>query len=215
MTFLCGREEVMMFHRIQQYELIYTGGEWYRPRAYGDRQPDGTWDGWLIFFPISGCSAIAPPGPETTQTTLAVLGVWAADLTLAYLEGALARALRLGQQPLLIDQLADAEYQALQDAKRLERSAEVERTAADLDEAAASAARADAERIRRQRLDTEGALAATEEAAAKREANVLAHAARDARAVAADAARRRRSVHAKATPRKHTKRRGDKKYWSR
>jgi hypothetical protein len=208
MTFLCGREEVMMFHRIQQYELIYRGGRWYRPRAYGDRQPDGTWDGWLIFFPIDGSSAIAPPGPETIQSTWAVLVVWAADLTLAYREGALARALRLAQQPLLIDQLADAEYEALEDAERLESSAEVERTAA-------SAARADAKRIRRQRLDTELALAATEEAAAKREANVLAQAAREARAVAADAARRRRSTHAKATPRTHTKRRGDKKYWSR
>jgi hypothetical protein len=208
MTFLCGREEVMMFHRIQQYELIYRSGRWYRPRAYGDRQPDGTWDGWLIFFPIDGSTAIAPPGPETTQSTWAVLVVWAADLTLAYLEGALARALRLAQRSLLIDQLADAEYEALEDAERLERSAEVERTAA-------SAARADAKRIRRQRLDTERALAATEEAAAKREANVLAQAAREARAVAADAARRRRSTHAQATPRTHTKRRGDKKYWSR
>ena len=203
-----------MFHRIQQYELIYTGGRWYRPRAYGDRQPDGTWDGWLIFFPIDGSSAIAPPGPETTERTWAVLVIWAADLTLAHLEGALARALRPAQ-PLLIDQLADAEYEALEDAERLERSAEVERTAADLDEAAASAARADAKRIRRQRLDTERALAATEEAAAKREANVLAQAARGARAVAADAARRHRSAHAKATLRTHTKRRGDKKYWSR
>jgi hypothetical protein len=215
MTPSAGREEVMMFHRIQQYELIYTGGRWYRPRAYGGRQPDGTWDGWLIFFPIGGGSAIAPPRPETTQSTWAVLVVWAADLTLAYLEGALARALRLAQQPLLIDQLTHAEYEALEDAERLERSAEVERTAADLDEAAASGARADAKRIRRQRLDTERALAATEEAAAKREANVLAQAAREARAVAADAARRRRSAHAKATPRTHTKRRRDKKYWSR
>jgi hypothetical protein len=208
MTPSAGREEVMMFDRIQQYELIYTGGRWYRPRAYGDRQPDGTWDGWLIFFPIDGSSAIAPPSPETTQRTWAFLEVWAADLTLAYLEGALARALRLVQQPLLIDQLADAEYEALEDAERLERSAEVERTAA-------SAARADAKRIRRQRLDTERALAATEEAAAKREANVLAQAAREARAVAVDAARRRRSTPAKATPRTQTKRRGDKKYWSR
>jgi len=126
----------MMFHRIQQYELIYRGGRWYRPRAYGDdRQPDGTWDGWLIFFPIDGSSAIAAPGPETTQSTWTMLVIWAADLTLAYLEGALARALRLAQQPLLIDHLADAEYEALEDVEQLERSAEVERTAADLDEA--------------------------------------------------------------------------------
>jgi hypothetical protein len=205
----------MMFHRIQQYELIYRNGRWFRPRAYGDRQPDGTWDGWLIFFPIDGSSAIAAPGPETTQSTWAVLVSWAADLTLTYLESALARALRLAQQPLLLDQLADAEYEALEDAEQLERSAEVERTAADIDEAAARAARADAKRIRRQRLDTERALAATEKAAAKREANVLARATREARAVAADAVRRRRPAHAKATPRTQTKRRADKKYWSR
>jgi hypothetical protein len=219
MTFLCGREEVMMFHRIQKYDPIYRGGRWYRPRAFGDRQPDGTYDGWLVFFPIDfpidGSSAIAAPGPETTQSTWALLAVWAADVTLGYLEGALARALTAAQQPLLIDQLADAEYEALEDAERLERSAAVERTAADLDEAAASAARADAKRIRRQRLDTERALAATEEAAAKREAGVLAQAAREARAVAGDAARRHRSAHAKATPRRHTKRRGEKRYWSR
>jgi hypothetical protein len=205
----------MMFHRIQQYELIYRGGRWYRPRAFGDRQPDGTWDGWLIFYPIDGSLAIAAPGPETTQSTWAVLVVWAADLTPAYLEGALARALRLAQQPVLIDQLVDAESEALEDAERLERSAEVERTAADLDEAAASAARADADRIRRQRLDTERALAATEKAAAKREGNGRAQAAREAGAVAADAPRRRRSAHAKAKARTRSKRRGDKKYWSR
>src|SRR5262245_44366053 len=61
-----GREEVMMFHRIQQYELIHRGGRWYRPWAYGDRQLDGIWDGWLVFFPIGfridGFSAIAAPG---------------------------------------------------------------------------------------------------------------------------------------------------------
>jgi hypothetical protein len=218
MTVLCGREEVMMFHRIQKYDPIYRGGRWYRPRAFGELQPDGTWDGWLVFFPdfpVDGSSAIAAPGPETTQSTWTLLVVWAADLTLGYLEGALARALTAAQQPLLIHQLADEEYEALEDAERLERSAAVERTAAELDEAAASEARADAERIRRQRLDTERALAATEAAAAKRKANVLAQAAREARAVAGDTARRHRSAHAKATPRKHTKRRGEKRYWSR
>jgi len=174
-----------MFHRIQQYELIYEGGRWYRPRAYSDRQPDGTWDGWLIFFPIDGASAIAPPGPETTQRTWSGVVAWAADLPLAYLEGALARALRIAHHPRLIDQLADAEYEALEEAERLERSAELERTAADRDEAAAKAARADAKRIRQ------------------------------ARAVAADSARRRRSAHAKAKPRTRTKRRGEKRYWSR
>jgi hypothetical protein len=191
-----------MFHRIQQYGLIDAGGLWYRPRAYGDPRSDARWEGWLVFFPLASGIAIAPPGPETTQSTLAALTRWAAGLTPVYLEGALARALAGVQQPPLIGQLTAAEYEALEDAERLETAAAVERTAADLDEAAAEAARADAERISRERLATEGALAATEEAAATIEADVHEQAARNARAIAADAARRRRSAQAEANPQK-------------
>jgi hypothetical protein len=56
-----------MFHRVQQYELINVDGRWYRPRAYADPQPVGVWDGWLVFFPLNGGAAIAPPDPETNQ----------------------------------------------------------------------------------------------------------------------------------------------------
>ena len=200
-----------MFQRIQQYELIGTGGSWYRPRAFSDHRADGRWDGWLVFFPVTGGTAIAPPGPETTQSTIPALAVWATGLTPVYLEGALARALEVAQHAPLVARLADAEYDALDDAARLETAAEVERTAADLDEAAATVARADAERIRRERFATEAALAATEEAAADVEAVVHEQAARDARAIAADATRRRRAAHAEAAPRKQTTRRGAKK----
>jgi hypothetical protein len=189
-----------MFHRVEQYALMNMGGRWYRPRAYGSPRQDGTWDGWIVFFPVGGGLAIAPPGPETTQSTLAALAVWAAGVTPVYLEGALARALRLAQQPPLLAELTEAEYEALEDAERLEAAAGVERMAADLDDAAAAAARADAEQIRRERLAAEGALAATEEAAATVEADVLEQAAQDARAVAAAAARRRRSAQAQRTP---------------
>ena len=187
-----------MFEHIQQYGLIDAGGIRYRPRAYGDPQPDGTWDGWLVFFPLGGGTAIAPPGPESTQSTVAVLAVWAAGLTPVYLEGALARALRTAQQAPLINRLKDAEYESLDHAERMETAAAVERTAADLDEADARTARADAERLRRERLTVEGALAAIEEEAAKVEANTHEEAARDARAIAADAKRRRRSAQAEA-----------------
>jgi hypothetical protein len=199
-----------MFHRIQHYELIDSAGRWYRPRAYGDPQPDGTWNGWLVFFPVAGGPAIAS-GRETTQSTLGALEVWAAGLTPVYLEGALDRALRLAEQSPLLAQLADAEYEALDDAERLETAAEVERATADIDEAAASLARSDAERLRRERLATEGALAATEEAAAILDATVHEQAARDARAVAADAANRRRSAQAAAKPKTPAKARGGKR----
>jgi hypothetical protein len=189
-----------MFHRIQQYPLVGANGRWYRPRAYADAQPDGTSSGWLVFFPVGGGSAIAPPGPETTQKTLDALVVWAAGLRPVYLEGALARAIAVAKEPFVIGQLAAAEYEALEDAEELERAAAVKRSAADLDDAAATVALADAERLRRKRLATEEVLAATEEAAATLEADVHDQEARNARAIAAEAAARRRSARAAATP---------------
>jgi colicin import membrane protein len=200
----------LMFQRIQQYDLIDAGGTWYRPRAYGDPQPDGTWDGWVVFFPVASRTAISPSAPETTQSTLAALTAWAAGLTPVYLEGALDRALRI-EPPSLVDRLTEAEYEALDDAERLEREADIERGAARLDETAARTARADAERIRRERLAAEAALAGTEEAAAKSEAERHEQAARDARAAAAAAARRRRSAETAGAPTERTKTRSDKK----
>jgi hypothetical protein len=195
----------MMFHRIQQYRPISVAGQWYRPRAYGQLQPDGTWDGWIVFFALNNTSAIAPPTPETTQSTLEALTVWATALTPVYLEGAIARALDAQHHPVLAE-LSSAEYEALADAESLESAAESDRAAADLDEAAARAARADAEQIRRERLATEGAIAATEAATAEIDAHRHEQAARDARAIAADAADRARSALADATPRRNTKR---------
>jgi hypothetical protein len=176
-----------MFFRVREYGLIDIGQRWYRPRAYGAVRPDDMWDGWLVFFP-SGGAAIAPAGPETTQDTFEALTVWAAGLRSVYLEGALARALELAQQPPLVTQLADAEYAALEDAYRLDTTAAVEHAAAEIDEAAIDAGRIDAERSLQERLTAESVLAAT------------AH----------DMARRRRSVVAEARPCADTNR-GDKR----
>lgn len=181
-----------MFHRIRQYELIDMGGQWYRPRAYGDPQLDGMWDGWVVFFPVGGGRPIAPPSRETTQNTLQALTTWADGLRPVYLEGALARAAEAAQESHVIARLAESEYQALEDAQRLDAAAELERTAADLDEAAARAARAEAERIRRDRLATESVLADADAAVARLEADELERRAKEARAVAADTVRRRK-----------------------
>lgn len=199
-----------VFQRIWQYNLIDVGGRWYRPRAYGDPRPDGTWEGWLVFFPIGGGSAIASDR-ETTQTTLQALMSWATGLTPVYLEGALARALNLAHQPGVIAQLEDAEYEALEDAAALETAAEMERVTATVDEMAAADARADAERLRRERLATESALAATEEVVATEAAALHEQAAREARAVAADAARRSREAQADTTRTARPKHRSAKK----
>ena len=108
-----------MFHRVQQYELIAMDGRWFRPRVYGDRQPDGSWDGWLVFFPLDGGPAIASDR-ETVQRTFDALGLWATGLTRTYLDGALARAIMLAEQPAAIAELPIAEYEALDDAERRE-----------------------------------------------------------------------------------------------
>jgi hypothetical protein len=182
-----------MFFRVREYGLIDIGQRWYRPRAYGAVRPDDMWDGWLVFFP-SGGAAIAPAGPETTQDTFEALTVWAAGLRAVYLEGALARALELAQQPPLVTQLADAEYAALKDAYGLDTAAAVEHAGAEIDKAATDAARIDAEPLLPERLTAEGVLAVTKEGVAKLDAP------------AQDRARRRRSVAAGARPRADTTR---------
>lgn len=103
----------------------------------------------------------------------------------------------------MLGHLAAAEYEALEDGERLETAAALKRGAADLDDAAATVALADAERLRRARIATEESLAATEEAAATLEADV--------RAVAAAAAARRRSARAADTPRSRKNSAGSKK----
>lgn len=200
-----------MFRRIHQYNLIDVGGRYYRPRAYADLRADGTWDGWLVFFPIGGGQAIATQR-ETTQASFEALTVWAAGLTSVYLDGALARALQLAHRPSVIAQLEDAEYEALEDAERLETAAEIERATATVDEMAAAEARADAERIRGERLVTKSALAAAEAQAATQAVEIYKEAAREARAEAAEAARRSRHAQAvKARTARPKKRRSTKK----
>jgi hypothetical protein len=200
-----------MFHRIQQYPLMEANGRWYRPRVYAEPRQDGAWEGWLVFFPVAGGRAIAPPDPETTQRTSDALAVWAAGLRPVYLEGALARAVAVATEPIVIGELAAAEYEALEDAERLRTAAAVKREAADLDAAAATVALADAERLRRARIATEESTAAAEEAAATLDADAHEQAARDARSVAATAAARRRAVRAAATPASRRKRSVGKK----
>ena len=197
-----------MFQGIRQYGVIDVSGKWYRPQAYGDPRPDGTWDGWLVFFPVGGGAAIASDR-ETTRATFQELTIWAASLGPVYIQAALVRALELAHEPGVLAQLDAAEYEALEDAYRFETAAGIESATAAADEMAAVEARAEAERIRRARLATESAMAATEEVAARNAAEIHEQAARDARAVATDAARRSR--HAQADGARSKKHRSTKK----
>jgi hypothetical protein len=171
--------------------------------VYGEPQLDGRWGGWIVFFPLDRSPAIATDR-ETTQTTFDGLAVWAAGLTSVDVEAALVRALHLAAASAVLDQLSETEYAVLEDAEQLEAAAEVKRATADIEEAAAEEARADA-RIRRGRLLAESEIAAAEETTAKLEADLNERAARAARAVAADAARRSRRTKAEATRRTGTR----------
>ena len=86
-----------MFHRIREYPLVKVDGSAYRPMAYGDSQPDGTWNGWVVFFPLDSGTAVASD-LETTETDFGALSAWASELDDVYLEGALYFALRIGRQ---------------------------------------------------------------------------------------------------------------------
>ena len=148
-----------MFQRIRQYELIQRGSHWYRPRSYSNPQPDGTWEGWLVFFPLSGGPAVAT-NRETTQVSHDALVEWADGLGAVYLDGALDRALRLEAQPSVVAGLASAEYEALEEASLLDAEADAAR-------ALATDARAEADRLHETRLEAEEVSAAADETAGR------------------------------------------------
>jgi hypothetical protein len=189
-----------MFQRIQQYPLITGGTRVYRPRAYGDPQPDGTWGGWLVFFPLDGGRAIAS-NRETTQTSFGGLVHWASTLTDVYLSGALDRALQIDQRPPVLADLVRAEYEALEDAEQLQAAAEIEHVTAFVEAEAATSAREDAEQIRREREATESKLEAVNEIALSDGATIIENA---RRGTAADTRSRRR----RAEPRTVRSKRG-------
>ena len=71
--------------------VIADDGTAYLPQACGGIADDGLWEGWIEFISESG-RAIRTPR-ETEQPNRDDLMYWAEGLTVAYLEGALNRAL--------------------------------------------------------------------------------------------------------------------------
>lgn len=67
-------------------------GEVYLPRTYGRERADGTWVGWLEFYPENGEGPFLRTDQETTQPNRAALVYWASGLEPVYIEGAFARA---------------------------------------------------------------------------------------------------------------------------
>jgi hypothetical protein len=172
-----------MLELVHEYpEVIHSGGAAYHALAYGEREDDGHWAGYLIFVPVSG-GRIAATDRETTQTAFEALDHWAGTLSWVYLEGALSRALDRQPEVQLSRRLTEierVEATARADAEALERAAEL--------------ARREAASAREERELTERQLAEAAAKAADAEAAFHEEAAAAAREVAAEMKRRETAV---------------------
>lgn len=78
---------------LQEFErpVRDAGGILYRVFLYGRSRPGDTWQGWLVFERTTDGQRFATD-VETTQSNADAVLYWAAGLTDAYFDGALARA---------------------------------------------------------------------------------------------------------------------------
>ena len=186
-----------MFRQIRTFEpIVAADGGVYVPRAYGDPNADGTWSGWLVFSAATTGRLVATDR-QTDEPDLSALMAWADTLLLTDLRVALERARSLSRRSLAQDEivrLEQLERDALADAERLERTADAKQIAATVDEHAAKAARAEAARLRRDRLEEAEEIAAGDERSARTAAAAHEKAAGKARKAASDATRRRQSL---------------------
>ena len=82
-----------MSELLQEYITnIEDHGVNYVARSYGEERIDGTWTGWLEFYPDDPTMPVLRTGQETSQPNRVTIEYWATGLEPIYLEGALERA---------------------------------------------------------------------------------------------------------------------------
>jgi hypothetical protein len=83
-----------MSELIQRYEpkLHDDDGVSYEIAAWGEETIQGTWEGWLEFYPSDNGNLILRTDRETTQPNRAAVQYWASGLEPLYFEGAFERA---------------------------------------------------------------------------------------------------------------------------
>lgn len=69
-------------------------GKLYAARAYAEERSDGTWAGWLEFYPADGSRQPLRTDQETSQPNRVTVEYWVSGLEPVYLEGAFERAQR-------------------------------------------------------------------------------------------------------------------------
>jgi len=83
-----------MSELIQRYvpKLQDDNGAVYTVTAWGEKTRQGTWEGWLEFYPSDNAKAILRTARETTQPNRSAVQYWASGLEPVYFEGAFERA---------------------------------------------------------------------------------------------------------------------------
>lgn len=79
---------------LQEYttNVIGPDGTEYIVRTYGDERADGTWIGWLEFYPTDATKPVLQTDQETSQPNQVTVEYWATGLEPVYFEGAFQRA---------------------------------------------------------------------------------------------------------------------------
>lgn len=187
-----------MFQRVAQYGMI-TGadGVVYCPRGYAQPRTDGTWAGFLVFFPIAAGAPVVSTNEQTVQPSISGVAAWATALSSGALHEGLALALTLEPSATLASRLI--ELQA--DATALDAAADVAGTAsriaedaAVLHETDAAVARAESRALADEESRYREKAAAVTETQAEVRAELHERAAQDAREIAADASKKRKAA---------------------
>jgi hypothetical protein len=74
------------------YVVISPDDTTYSVRSYGEERADGTWIGWLEFYPTDASKPSLRTEQETSQPNLTAVEYWATGLEPVYFEGAFKRA---------------------------------------------------------------------------------------------------------------------------
>jgi len=83
-----------MAELLQEYSAHVTGPDdtTYIVRSYAEERLDGTWAGWLEFYPTDPRKPTLRTGQETSQANRTGIEYWATGLEPVYFEGAFERA---------------------------------------------------------------------------------------------------------------------------
>ncbi len=83
-----------MAELLQEYTTVVSGPDdaTYTVRSFGEERADGTWTGWIEFYPVDANKPVLTTDQETSQANRTAVEYWATGLEPLYFEGAFDRA---------------------------------------------------------------------------------------------------------------------------